>query len=365
MKNIFIIVIASIFYFSNAFAVTLLDALNQTYQNNIQLNAERENIKASEEDVNIAKSDYKPSLTLSGSQSFEDTNKLTNQSGGNATISDLTFTENRGGWVFDDAEHRYTIGLVAIEKISPGNDAVVSVRGPYNSFSAYSAGLQGGAVRIPVSVILGGSDAVAIPLLPTHDIDNALTAMAQMRTHPRFDTDIPGEFRFRPTTDFHAAKDRPLMIVEGNPPSNSWPVYGGKSFDIWNSIIEKRKIIFGSKKDNFWEMGETGPCGPCSEVHIDLRTEKEIKKVPTKSLVNKDHPEVIEIWNLVFIQYNRKSNGNLEPLPLKHVDTGMGLERLSMALKGVKSTYEIEIFKSIMVDISKISEILDPYALVS
>ena len=128
-----------------------------------------------------------------------------------------------------------------------------------------------------------------------------------------------------------------------------------ESFDIWNSIVEKSKIIFGSKKDNFWEMGEIGPCGPCSEVHIDLRNEKEIKKVPTKSLVNKDHPEVIEIWNLVFIQYNRKSNGNLEPLPLKHVDTGMGLERLSMALKGVKSTYEIEIFKSIMVDISKIS----------
>ena len=128
-----------------------------------------------------------------------------------------------------------------------------------------------------------------------------------------------------------------------------------ESFDIWNSIVEKSKIIFGSKKDNFWEMGEIGPCGPCSEVHIDLRNEKEIKKVPTKSLVNKDHPEVIEIWNLVFIQYNRKSNGNLEPLPLKHVDTGMGLERLSMALKGMKSTYEIEIFKSIMGDISKIS----------
>ena len=128
-----------------------------------------------------------------------------------------------------------------------------------------------------------------------------------------------------------------------------------ESFDIWNSIVEKSKIIFGSKKDNFWEMGEIGPCGPCSEVHIDLRNEKEIKKVPTKSLVNKDHPEVIEIWNLVFIQYNRKSNRNLEPLPLKHVDTGMGLERLSMALKGMKSTYEIEIFKSIMGDISKIS----------
>ena len=103
-------------------------------------------------------------------------------------------------------------------------------------------------------------------------------------------------------------------------------------------------------------MGETGPCGPCSEVHIDLRTDEEIKKVPTKLLINKDHPEVIEIWNLVFIQYNRKSNGNLEPLHLKHVDTGMGLERLSMALKGIKSTYEIEIFKSIMDDISKISQ---------
>ena len=128
-----------------------------------------------------------------------------------------------------------------------------------------------------------------------------------------------------------------------------------ESFDIWNSIVEKRKIIFGSKKDNFWEMGETGPCGPCSEVHIDLRDQDEIKKVPTKLLVNKDHPEVIEIWNLVFIEYNRKSNGNLESLPLKHVDTGMGLERLSMALKGIKSTYEIEIFKSIMDDISKIS----------
>ena len=89
MKKIFIIVIVSIFYFSNAFAVTLLDALNQTYKNNIQLNAERENIKASEEDVNIAKSDYKPSLTLSGSQSFENTNKLTNQSGGDASITDV------------------------------------------------------------------------------------------------------------------------------------------------------------------------------------------------------------------------------------------------------------------------------------
>ena len=129
-----------------------------------------------------------------------------------------------------------------------------------------------------------------------------------------------------------------------------------ESFKIWKSIVKEEKIIDGLKKDNFWEMGDTGPCGPCSEIHIDLRSDKEIQEIPTKNLVNKDHPEVIEIWNLVFIEYNRKSSGKLESLPNKHVDTGMGLERLSMALKGIKSTYEIEIFKSIMKDISKISD---------
>jgi len=128
-----------------------------------------------------------------------------------------------------------------------------------------------------------------------------------------------------------------------------------ESCKIWKSIVQEEKIIDGLKKDNFWEMGDTGPCGPCSEIHIDLRSEKEIQMLPTKNLINKDHPEVIEIWNLVFIEYNRKSSGKLESLPNKHVDTGMGLERLSMALKGIKSTYEIEIFKSIMTDISKIS----------
>ncbi len=113
-------------------------------------------------------------------------------------------------------------------------------------------------------------------------------------------------------------------------------------------------IIEGSKKDNFWEMGETGPCGPCSEIHIDLRDENERDKVPGYELVNKGNPLVIEIWNLVFIQYNRKTDGTLEPLPSKHVDTGMGFERLCMVTEGKRSNYDTDIFQSI---ISKISDI--------
>ena len=117
------------------------------------------------------------------------------------------------------------------------------------------------------------------------------------------------------------------------------------------------KIIDGSKHDNFWEMGDTGPCGPCSEIHIDLRSEKEIKKTPTHKLINRDHPEVIEIWNLVFIEFNRKANGSLVTLPNKHVDTGMGLERLSMAIKRLNSTYDTDLFKSIINSISKLSNL--------
>jgi len=115
------------------------------------------------------------------------------------------------------------------------------------------------------------------------------------------------------------------------------------------------KIIEGSKKDNFWEMGESGPCGPCSEIHVDIRDDEERKKIPGKDLVNKGHPHVIEIWNLVFIQYNRKADGILEQLPSKHVDTGMGFERLCMVIQGKKSNYETDIFQSVIKEISTIT----------
>ena len=130
-----------------------------------------------------------------------------------------------------------------------------------------------------------------------------------------------------------------------------------EAVEIWKKIVDESKIIDGSKKDNFWEMGETGPCGPCSEIHIDLRNDEEIKKNPTKNLINKDHPEVIEIWNLVFIEFNRKNDGSLESLPNKHVDTGMGLERLAMAIKGLKSTYDTDLFSRILKSLGDISNL--------
>jgi alanyl-tRNA synthetase len=115
------------------------------------------------------------------------------------------------------------------------------------------------------------------------------------------------------------------------------------------------RIIEGSKKDNFWEMGETGPCGPCSEIHVDIRDDEERRKLPGRELINKGHPLVIEIWNLVFIQYNRKADGSLEQLPARHVDTGMGFERLCMVLQGKKSNYETDIFQDIIKEISAIT----------
>lgn len=112
----------------------------------------------------------------------------------------------------------------------------------------------------------------------------------------------------------------------------------------WRKLVPEDHIVFGNKKDNFWEMGETGPCGPCTEIHVDCRSEEERKKIPGRDLVNKDHPQVIEIWNNVFIQYNRKKDGTLEPLPAKHVDTGMGFERLVRVLQNKQSNYDTDIF---------------------
>ena len=128
-----------------------------------------------------------------------------------------------------------------------------------------------------------------------------------------------------------------------------------EAFDIWSKLIDTNRIIDGSKKDNFWEMGEVGPCGPCSEIHVDIRSNEDRKKVDGITLVNADHPEVIEVWNLVFMQFNRKMDGSLEALPQTHVDTGMGFERLCMVLQGVQSNYDTDIFQPIIKKIASLS----------
>ena len=130
-----------------------------------------------------------------------------------------------------------------------------------------------------------------------------------------------------------------------------------EAFELWKQYLPEERILEGSKKDNFWEMGDTGPCGPCSEIHIDLRDEAERKKVDGAGLVNRDHPLVIEIWNLVFIQFNRLASGELTPLPEKHVDTGMGFERLCMALQGKKSNYDTDVFQPVIGEIASLSGI--------
>ncbi len=130
-----------------------------------------------------------------------------------------------------------------------------------------------------------------------------------------------------------------------------------EALNFWKKIVSEDKILYGDKKDNFWEMGEAGPCGPCSEIHIDIRNESEKKKIPGKELVNKNHPLVIEIWNLVFIEFNRLANGELVKLPQKHVDTGMGFERLCMVLQGKKSNYDTDIFRPLIAKIESITDV--------
>ncbi len=132
-----------------------------------------------------------------------------------------------------------------------------------------------------------------------------------------------------------------------------------EAFDLWKAIVPEDRILLGNKKDNFWEMGDQGPCGPCSEIHVDIRSDEQKAKISGASLVNRDHPQVVEIWNLVFMQYNRKADGKLESLPAKHVDTGMGFERLCMVLQGKKSNYDTDLFTPIIREIEQITHI--PY----
>ncbi|MHA7830613.1 MAG: alanine--tRNA ligase [Flagellimonas sp.] len=128
-----------------------------------------------------------------------------------------------------------------------------------------------------------------------------------------------------------------------------------EAYDLWKAIVPEDRIIKGNKKDNFWEMGDQGPCGPCSEIHVDIRSKEDKEKVDGASLVNQDHPQVVEIWNLVFMQFNRKANGSLEPLPEKHIDTGMGFERLCMVLQGVQSNYDTDVFTPLIREVEIIT----------
>jgi len=138
-------------------------------------------------------------------------------------------------------------------------------------------------------------------------------------------------------------KDRLYVSVFGGDPGDKLE-RDMEAFQIWSGILPESRIIFGSKKDNFWEMGDTGPCGPCSEIHVDLRSDEERQKLNGFDLVNNDHPQVIEIWNLVFMQFNRISDGSLKELPAKHVDTGMGFERLVRAIQNKSSNYDTDVF---------------------
>ena len=156
------------------------------------------------------------------------------------------------------------------------------------------------------------------------------------------------------TEVYKLPKDRIYVSVfEGN--EKDGVPFDQEAWDIWKSMVSEDKIILGNKKDNFWEMGDVGPCGPCSEIHIDLRSDEEVALKSGKELVNADHPQVVEIWNNVFMQFERKADGSLIPLPAKHVDTGMGFERLCMAVQGKKSNYDTDVFQNTITVIEKMS----------
>ncbi|GIM59080.1 alanine--tRNA ligase [Capnocytophaga canimorsus] len=145
-----------------------------------------------------------------------------------------------------------------------------------------------------------------------------------------------------------------VTVFEGSKEDNV--PFDQESFDIWKGLIAEDRILLGNKKDNFWEMGDQGPCGPCTEIHVDLRAESEKSKILGRDLVNQDHPQVIEIWNNVFMEFNRKADGSLEKLPAQHVDTGMGFERLCMVLQGVQSNYDTDVFTPIIQRIEEITQ---------
>ncbi len=156
------------------------------------------------------------------------------------------------------------------------------------------------------------------------------------------------------TEVYKLPKDRLYVSVFEGDPKENLPS-SQIALKEWSKLVPQEHIIFGNKKDNFWEMGDTGPCGPCSEIHIDLRPDEERAITPGNQLVNNDHPQVIEIWNNVFIQYNRKADGSLEPLPAMHVDTGMGFERLVRAIQNKSSNYDTDVFTGTINEVEKIT----------
>lgn len=149
-------------------------------------------------------------------------------------------------------------------------------------------------------------------------------------------------------------KDRLYVSVFEGSTEDNVP-FDQDAWDIWKQFVPEERIILGNKKDNFWEMGDQGPCGPCSEIHIDLRSDAERNEVSGRSLVNADHPQVVEIWNNVFMEFNRKADGSLEKLPAQHVDTGMGFERLCMAMQNVTSNYDTDVFTPLIAKVEEIT----------